>query len=67
MMPYLMLKIKNCIVWDKKSIGLGQSHYRHNMNLYFIVGNNGMEIKKSDVWNMTRGELLNMFILLKNQ
>jgi DNA modification methylase len=50
------LKIKNCIVWDKKSIGLGQSHYRPQHEFIFYCGEQWYGDKaQSDVWHMTRG------------
>ena len=49
-------KIKNCIVWDKKSIGLGQSHYRPQHEFIFYCGEQWYGDKaQSDVWHMTRG------------
>lgn len=49
-------KIKNCIVWDKKSIGLGQSHYRPQHEFIFYCGEQWYGDKsQSDVWDMSRG------------
>jgi len=49
-------KIKNCIVWDKKSIGLGQSHYRPQHEFIFYCGEQWYGDKsQSDVWYMSRG------------
>ena len=50
------IKIKNCIVWDKKSIGLGQSNYRPQHEFIFYGGVNWYGDKsQSDVWYMSRG------------
>tara|TARA_R110002111_G_scaffold66691_1_gene108687 strand:- start:521 stop:1744 length:1224 start_codon:yes stop_codon:yes gene_type:complete len=50
------IKIKNCIVWDKKSIGLGQSNYRPQHEFIFYGGENWYGDKsQSDVWYMSRG------------
>jgi DNA modification methylase len=49
-------KIKNCIVWDKKSIGLGLSHYRPQHEFIFYCGDQWYGDKsQSDVWYMSRG------------
>jgi DNA modification methylase len=49
-------KIKNCIVWDKKSIGLGLSHYRPQHEFIFYCGEQWYGDKsQSDVWYMSRG------------
>jgi len=49
-------KVKNCIVWDKKSIGLGQSHYRPQHEFIFYCGEQWYGDKaQSDVWHMSRG------------
>ena len=49
-------KVKNCIVWDKKSIGLGQSHYRPQHEFIFYCGEQWYGDKsQSDVWYMSRG------------
>ncbi len=50
--------IKNCIVWDKGSIGMGQ-HYRfqHEFIIYAIKGNFKLIIDKrnvSDIWQFNR-------------
>lgn len=48
--------IKSCIVWDKKSIGLGISNYRPQHEFIFYCkrqwhGNRA----QSDIWSMSRG------------
>lgn len=49
-------EVKACIVWDKKSIGLGNSHYRPQHEFIFYCGGNWHGDKgQSDVWNMSRG------------
>ena len=49
-------KVKNCIVWDKQSIGLGQSHYRPQHEFILYCGEQWYGDKaQSDIWNMTRG------------
>jgi DNA modification methylase len=49
-------KIKNCIVWDKESIGLGQSHYRPQHEFILYCGEHWYGDKsQSDVWYMSRG------------
>ncbi len=49
-------KIKNCIVWDKKSIGIGLSHYRPQHEFIFYCGEQWYGDKsQSDVWYMSRG------------
>jgi DNA modification methylase len=49
-------KIKNCIVWDKKSIGLGNSNYRPQHEFIFYCGDHWYGDKsQSDVWYMSRG------------
>ena len=50
------LKLQNCIVWNKRSIGLGYSHYRPQHEFIFYCGGdwNGRK-DESDVWEMTRG------------
>jgi DNA modification methylase len=51
------IKIKNCIVWDKKSIGLGQSNYRPQHEFIFYGGENWYGDKsQSDVWYSSRGD-----------
>jgi DNA modification methylase len=48
--------IKNCIVWDKKSIGLGNSNYRPQHEFIFYCGEQWYGDKsQSDVWYMSRG------------
>ena len=48
--------IKNCIVWDKKSIGLGNSNYRPQHEFIFYCGDQWYGDKsQSDVWYMSRG------------
>lgn len=46
-----------CIVWDKKSIGLGHSNYRPQHEfIFYIKGENWHGDKaQSDVWYMSRG------------
>lgn len=54
-------KISNCIVWDKKSIGIGNSHYRYQHEfIFYSKGDkwNGGK-NKSDVWELSRGSNLN--------
>lgn len=49
-------EVKACIVWDKKSIGLGNSHYRPQHEFIFYCGGQWHGDKgQSDVWNMSRG------------
>lgn len=49
-------KVKACIVWDKKSIGLGNSHYRPQHEFIFYCGVQWYGDKsQSDVWYMSRG------------
>lgn len=49
-------KVKACIVWDKKSIGLGNSHYRPQHEFIFYCGGQWYGDKsQSDVWYMSRG------------
>ncbi len=48
--------IKACIVWDKKSIGLGNSHYRPQHEFIFYCGGHWHGDKsQADVWHMSRG------------
>lgn len=48
--------VKACIVWDKKSIGLGNSHYRPQHEFIFYCGGHWHGGKsESDVWYMSRG------------
>lgn len=50
------LKVKNCIVWNKKSIGLGNSHYRPQHEFIFYCGEQWYGDKsQSDVWELSRG------------
>jgi len=50
------LKPKACIVWDKKSIGLGHSDYRPQHEFIFYCGGQWYGDKaQSDVWYMSRG------------
>lgn len=51
------LKASACIVWDKKSIGLGQSNYRpqHEFIFYCKGGSWYGDKAQSDVWYMSRG------------
>ena len=49
-------KVKACIVWDKKSIGLGNSNYRPQHEFIFYCGGQWYGDKsESDVWHMSRG------------
>jgi len=48
--------IKACIVWDKKSIGLGNSNYRPQHEFIFYTGGQWYGNKsQADVWYMSRG------------
>lgn len=49
--------IANCIVWDKKSIGLGNANYRpqHEFIFYVKGGSWYGDKSESDVWYMSRG------------
>ena len=50
------LKPSACIVWDKKSIGLGHSDYRPQHEFIFYCGGQWHGDKaQSDVWYMSRG------------
>lgn len=51
------LKVSACIVWDKKSIGLGNSNYRpqHEFIFYCKGGAWYGDKSQSDVWYMSRG------------
>jgi len=52
------LAVKNCIVWDKKSIGLGNSHYRPQHEFIFYSGGQWYGDKaQSDLWAMSRGAI----------
>lgn len=49
-------KVKACIVWDKKSIGLGNSHYRPQHEFIFYCGGQWHSDKsQADVWQLSRG------------
>ena len=49
-------KVRACIVWDKKSIGLGNSNYRPQHEFIFYCGGQWYGDKsESDVWYMSRG------------
>lgn len=49
-------EVKACIVWDKKSIGLGNSHYRPQHEFIFYCGGQWHGDKsQSDVWSLSRG------------
>jgi DNA modification methylase len=51
------LKVKNCIVWNKRSIGLGNSHYRPQHEFIFYCGEQWYGNKaQSDVWELSRGD-----------
>jgi DNA modification methylase len=49
--------VANCIVWDKKSIGLGNANYRPQHEFIFYVKGGAWYGDKgqSDVWYMSRG------------
>lgn len=49
--------VANCIVWDKKSIGLGNSNYRPQHEFIFYVKGGAWygDKSQSDVWYMSRG------------
>jgi len=51
------LSVSNCIVWDKKSIGLGNANYRpqHEFIFYCKGGVWQGDKSQSDVWYMSRG------------
>jgi len=50
------IEAKSCIVWDKKSIGLGQSHYRPQHEFILYIGGQWYGDKaQSDVWSLSRG------------
>lgn len=51
------LSVNNCIVWDKKSIGLGNANYRPQHEFIFYVKGGSWHGNKSesDVWYMSRG------------
>lgn len=52
------LSASACIVWDKKSIGLGNSNYRpqHEFIFYCKGGSWYGDKAQSDVWAMSRGD-----------
>tara|TARA_S200002703_G_scaffold111117_1_gene96764 strand:- start:3945 stop:5192 length:1248 start_codon:yes stop_codon:yes gene_type:complete len=49
--------VANCIVWDKKSIGLGNANYRPQHEFIFYVKGGAWygDKSQSDVWYMSRG------------
>lgn len=49
--------VDSCIVWDKKSIGLGHSNYRpqHEFIFYCKGGQWFGSKNQSDIWSMSRG------------
>jgi len=51
------LSISNCIVWNKKSIGLGMSNYRPQHEfIFYSKGDTWYGDKsQSDIWEMSRG------------
>jgi DNA modification methylase len=51
------LKVSACIVWDKKSIGLGNANYRpqHEFIFYVKGGSWHGDKSQSDVWYQSRG------------
>ena len=51
------LKVAACIVWDKKSIGLGNSNYRPQHEFIFYIKGGAWHGDKaqSDIWSMSRG------------
>jgi DNA modification methylase len=50
------LNIKACIVWDKQSIGLGNSHYRPQHEfMFYCEGDWYGDKSQSDIWQMSRG------------
>jgi len=52
-------QIDNCIVWDKQSIGLGQSHYRPQHEfIFYSKGQWKGDKAQSDVWSFTRGSTI---------
>jgi len=56
-----LFSIKNCIVWDKRSIGMGQ-HFRfqHEFCIYAIKGNYKLENHKiGDIWQLKRESVVN--------
>ncbi len=51
------LTVSACIVWDKKSIGLGNANYRPQHEFIFYIKGDGWHGDKAqaDVWYMSRG------------
>tara|TARA_R110000824_G_scaffold390792_1_gene588199 strand:- start:640 stop:1869 length:1230 start_codon:yes stop_codon:yes gene_type:complete len=51
------LSISACIVWDKKSIGLGKANYRPQHEFIFYCKGDSWQgdMAQSDVWYMSRG------------
>jgi len=50
------MDIKACIVWDKQSIGLGNSNYRPQHEFIFYCGGQWYGDKaQPDLWHMSRG------------
>ena len=51
------LKVANCIVWDKRSIGLGNAHYRPQHEFMFYCKGDDWRGGKaeSDIWSLSRG------------
>ena len=51
------LSVSNCIVWDKKSIGLGNAHYRPQHEFMFYCKGDDWRGGKgeSDIWSLSRG------------
>jgi len=51
------LDISSCIVWDKKSVGLGNANYRPQHEFIFYIKGDSWHGDKaqSDVWYQTRG------------
>ena len=50
------LSVSNCIVWDKKSIGIGNSNYRPQHEfIFYVKGDNWKgDRAQSDLWQMGR-------------
>ena len=51
------LNVANCIVWNKKSIGLGNSNYRPQHEfIFYVKGDQWLGDKsQSDIWSLSRG------------
>jgi DNA modification methylase len=51
------LEVNTCIVWDKKSIGLGMANYRPQHEfIFYSKGDQWLGNKsQSDIWSMSRG------------